>query len=104
LLLEGEGHEVEVALDGAAALARGRAFHPEIVLCDLGLPGMDGYDVARAMRADAAFRGAYLVALSGYARAEDRQRSAAAGFDRHLAKPPSDEDLHGILAEGPRAA
>jgi two-component system CheB/CheR fusion protein len=97
-----DGHEARVAYDGATGLAVAREFHPEIVFCDIGLPGMDGYEVARAMRADDELSGAYLVALSGYARAEDRERSARAGFDCHLAKPPSTEDIERVLAGAPR--
>jgi CheY-like chemotaxis protein len=67
------------------------------VLCDIGLPGMDGYQVARAFRADEALRAARLVALSGYALPEDLRRAAEAGFERHLAKPPSLEELEGVL-------
>jgi CheY-like chemotaxis protein len=68
------------------------------VLCDIGLPGMDGFEVARAFRADPALKGAFLVALSGYALPEDVQRASQAGFERHLAKPPSLEKLEQMLA------
>jgi CheY-like chemotaxis protein len=70
------------------------------VLCDIGLPGMDGYQVARAFRADEALKGTYLVALSGYALPEDLQRAQEAGFDRHLAKPPSIQKIEEALASG----
>jgi two-component system CheB/CheR fusion protein len=89
LLLEMQGHEVQIASDGADALTMTRTFAPHIVLCDLGLPTMDGFEVARAMRADPALRHHYLIALSGYARPEDVERSREAGFDGHLAKPVS---------------
>jgi CheY-like chemotaxis protein len=72
---------------------------PEIVLCDIGLPGMDGYAVARAFRADETLKDAHLVALSGYALPEARQRAFEAGFARHLAKPPSVEALEQLLSE-----
>jgi CheY-like chemotaxis protein len=87
-----------VAHDGASGVALAREMHAEIVFCDLGLPGMDGYQVARALRADAEIAGAHLVALSGLARGKDREQSAAAGFDCHLAKPPSEQDIERILA------
>lgn len=103
-LLELTGHEVRTAYDGPAGIAIARHFEPDIVLCDIGLPEMDGYAVARAMRADPALGGTYLVALSGYARSEDRRRSAEAGFDTHLAKPPRIEALEHLIAETPRPA
>ncbi len=68
------------------------------MLCDIGLPGMDGYEVARRLRADPALASCLLVALSGYALPDDVARATAAGFDRHLAKPPSLEALDDLLA------
>ncbi len=100
-LLECDGHEVRAAYDGATGLALAAELRPEIVFCDIGLPGMDGYEVARAIRAEAELAGTYLVALSGYARPEDRQRSAQAGFDFHLAKPPSAEEVQRVLSLRP---
>jgi two-component system CheB/CheR fusion protein len=97
-----QGHEAQVAYDGATGLALARDFRPDVVICDIGLPGMDGYDVARAMRADEACKGSYLVALSGYARPEDRKRAVEAGFDYHLAKPPHPQDLRRVVATRPR--
>jgi two-component system CheB/CheR fusion protein len=99
--LEFSEHEVEVAHNGPAGLAKARARKPEVVLCDIGLPGMDGYEVARAFRADATLKGAYLVALSGYALPEDVQRAAEAGFDQHLAKPPNLDSLEQTLSRAP---
>ena len=102
LLLEMEGHCVQVASDGASGLARARTFGPEIVLCDLGLPGMDGFAVARAIRAEPALHDCYLVAISGYARPEDIKQSRAAGFDGHLAKPVNLAALHAVFAAAAR--
>jgi PAS domain S-box-containing protein len=99
--LEIDGHAVEVAKSGSDGLSRARRFQPEVVLCDIGLPGMNGYDVARAFRADPDLRATMLVALSGYAQAEDVERARGAGFDRHLAKPASIDNLKRIL-EAPR--
>ncbi|HEY6098951.1 MAG TPA: ATP-binding protein [Anaeromyxobacter sp.] len=99
--LELGGHVVAVAYDGAEGVARAREFRPEVVLCDIGLPGTDGYAFARALRADCAFRGVVLLALSGYARPEDVQRATQAGFDGHLAKPASLERLEAALATAP---
>jgi CheY-like chemotaxis protein len=81
------GHSCEAVHDGQAAVARARERHPDVVLCDIGLPGMDGYAVARAFRADAGLRDVRLVAVSGYAQPEDRERAVRAGFDAHVAKP-----------------
>ncbi|ABS24743.1 PAS domain-containing protein [Anaeromyxobacter sp. Fw109-5] len=87
-LLVLDGHEVAVAHDGEAAVERIGALRPEIVFCDIGLPKLDGYGVARACRDDPGTRGAYLVALTGYALPDDLRRATEAGFDEHLAKPP----------------
>lgn len=87
LLLEIGGHQVEVVATGEAGLNAARRFRPDLVLCDIGLPGMDGYAVARALRANGETDGICLVALSGYGRDEDRRRALEAGFDLHLTKP-----------------
>jgi CheY-like chemotaxis protein len=92
-LLQVFGHEAQVAYDGPSAVEKARANPPDVVLCDIGLPGMSGYDVARAMRAEPALRGARLVAISGYAQPEDLAKAAEAGFDRHVAKPPAPGDI-----------
>jgi PAS domain S-box-containing protein len=97
-VLEFGEHEIAVAYNGPEGIAKAREFRPEVVLCDIGLPGMDGFEVARAFRADEGLKGTYLVALSGYALPEDLQRAAEAGFDRHLAKPPSLEKIEEALA------
>ncbi|HEY6004950.1 MAG TPA: ATP-binding protein [Anaeromyxobacter sp.] len=96
--LEMAGHVVAVAYDGPEGIATAHQFRPEVVVCDIGLPGMDGYAVARALRGDDAFRGVLLLALSGYALPEDARRSAQAGFDAHLAKPASPERLEEVLS------
>jgi PAS domain S-box-containing protein len=100
-VLELDGHQVQVARNGPEGLAKARAFQPEVVLCDVGLPGMDGYEVARACRSDEALSGLFLVALTGYALPDDRERAQQAGFQRHLAKPPSFEELQQLLAQAP---
>jgi CheY-like chemotaxis protein len=97
-LVELLGHEVEIARDGVAALTRARAHPPDIVLCDIGLPGMSGFEVARVFRADPALRHARLVAVSGYALPEDRQEAAEAGFERHVAKPADPDEIERLLA------
>jgi signal transduction histidine kinase len=97
-LLRLEGHDVRIANDGASALALVPAFAAEVVLCDIGLPGMNGYDVAAQLRARADCAGMRLVALSGYGQAEDRRRSKEAGFDFHLTKPVEPDALLALLA------
>jgi signal transduction histidine kinase/CheY-like chemotaxis protein len=103
-VLEFAEHEVEVAYDGPAGIDKARTFKPEIVFCDIGLPGTDGFDVARAFRADDALKGAYLVALSGRALPEDTHQAREAGFDLHLAKPPDLDGLERAMVRAPAAA
>jgi two-component system CheB/CheR fusion protein len=100
-VLEFGEHVVEVAHNGMDGLARARQFQPDIVLCDIGLPGMDGYEVARAFCAEEALKGVFLVALSGYALPEDLQRARKAGFARHIAKPPSMDQIADLLENAP---
>jgi CheY-like chemotaxis protein len=97
-LVEAFGHQVHVARSGDEALAHARLDPPDVVLCDIGLPGMTGYDVARAFRSDPVLRHTRLVAVSGYAQAEDRREAAEAGFDRHFGKPPDPNELERLLA------
>jgi signal transduction histidine kinase/CheY-like chemotaxis protein len=92
------GHSVEAVHDGSAALARARERRPDVVLCDIGLPGMDGYEVARAIRADSSLSGIRLVAVSGYAQPEDRERAASAGFDAHVAKPADPSVIERLIS------
>jgi PAS domain S-box-containing protein len=104
MLLTARGHDVEVAYDGEEGLARAKARHPEVVLCDVGLPGMSGLDVARAMRSDPELRHARLVAQTGYGRAEDVEDALSAGFDAHLRKPIDLDRLTELLADAARDA
>jgi PAS domain S-box-containing protein len=105
-VLELAGHVVAVAYSGPEGLKEARSFRPDVVICDIGLPEMDGYAVARAMRADAELGGVALVAVTGYAQPEDIANARAAGFSAHLAKPPSIEALAKVLeaARSPTAA
>jgi PAS domain S-box-containing protein len=100
-VLELEGYRVAVTNSGAEGIARAHEFTPDVVLCDIGLPGIDGYGVARALRRDPAVASAMLVALTGYAQPEDRQKAREAGFDAHFAKPPDLSALHRLLAATP---
>ncbi|HAN99666.1 MAG TPA: hypothetical protein DCQ98_20565 [Planctomycetaceae bacterium] len=94
-------HTVETAHDGRTALSILSRFRPDIAFFDIGLPEMDGYDLARAARATEAGRAAVLVALTGYGQDEDRRRALAAGFDLHLIKPASLDRLTALLAALP---
>jgi CheY-like chemotaxis protein len=98
LLLSLDGHEVRTAFDGPDALAVAEAFQPEVVLLDIGLPGMDGYEVAKQMRNLPGLQKALMIAVTGYGQADDRARSKAAGFDHHLVKPVDPEILSALLA------
>ncbi|MDR3636722.1 MAG: PAS domain S-box protein [Isosphaeraceae bacterium] len=97
------GQETRVAFDGPSALALTTSFRPEVVLLDIGMPGMDGYQVARRLRDDPASRKATLVALTGWGQENDRRRSKMAGFDHHLVKPVDLEDLRTILRAQPES-
>ena len=97
-VLELEGHSVQYAYDGAEAIEAALALQPEVVLLDIGLPGMDGYEVARRLRMAPATSSAVLVALTGYGPAEDRARSKAAGFDHHFVKPADLSTLIALVA------
>jgi signal transduction histidine kinase/CheY-like chemotaxis protein len=98
-VLELAGHEVAVAYEGPAGVEAAREFHPEVVLCDLGLPGMDGYAVAAELRRDPATAATRLIAVSGYGQDEDRRRSLEAGFDRHLIKPVDLVELQRLIGD-----
>jgi PAS domain S-box-containing protein len=97
LLLEMSGHQVRTASDGFAALVVAGEFRPEVVLLDIGLPGLDGYEVARRLRADPTFTGMRLIALTGWGQDTDRERSSQAGFDLHLVKPVDPAELRRVL-------
>jgi len=98
-LLRMHAHEVGVAFDGPSALEVAESFRPEVVLMDIGLPGMNGYQVARSLRASGC--AARLVALTGYGQPQDSQRALEAGFDEHLVKPVELAVVQRILADSP---
>ena len=98
LLLEGLGHRVLLAYDGAEALATAQQHAPEVVFLDIGLPTLNGYEVARLLRQDPAHREVLLVALTGYGQHSDRMRARDAGFDHHLVKPVYPSAVAQILA------
>jgi two-component system, sensor histidine kinase len=99
IFLTDKGHEVELAVTGPQGLEKARQFLPQIVLCDIGLPGLDGYSVARQLRQEQGSDKMFLIAVSGYGQEEDQERAKTAGFDAYLVKPISLKDLERLLAE-----
>jgi PAS domain S-box-containing protein len=100
MLLECAGHEVATAVDGPAGLAQLERFQPDVAVIDIGLPGIDGYEVARKVRAIPRSRGLRLIAVTGYGQAEDRRKALDAGFDLHITKPVDPDRLVQLLAAG----
>ncbi len=98
MLLRLQGHEVRVAHDGPTALQMATDYRPEMVFLDIGMPGMDGYEVARRLRSQPGLESVRLAALTGWGQEEDRRRSKEAGFDQHLVKPPEPQALDEVLA------
>ncbi len=101
MLLKLAGQEVRVAYDGPAALRQAIDFRPQLVLLDIGMPGMDGYEVCRRIRRESSLHRATVVALTGWGQDEDRRRSHEAGFDHHIVKPVEPSSLHRLLDELP---
>jgi two-component system CheB/CheR fusion protein len=99
-ILKLEGHEVRAARDGEEGLAAIHRDPPTVALVDIGLPNLDGYELARRVRASENGKAVYLVALTGYGRGEDRKKVADAGFDEHLVKPLKRGDLEQVLTRG----
>jgi CheY-like chemotaxis protein len=97
MLLEYEGHAVAVANSGRTALELVESFRPHIALVDIAMPEMDGYEVARCIRAQASGSRIYLVALTGWARLDDKAKALAAGFDLHVAKPVDVQKLDHLI-------
>jgi signal transduction histidine kinase/CheY-like chemotaxis protein len=98
-LLEVQGHAVSVEYDARGALARARSEHPDVLLLDIGLPDMDGYELARRLRAQPENARATLVALSGYGQNQDRAEAQQAGFDHYLVKPADLNEVNEVLAQ-----
>jgi CheY-like chemotaxis protein len=102
LILELAGHQVTIAPDGGAGLTAARRVHPEVVLCDIGLPGgISGYEVAQAFRADPELASSQLIALTGHGLEEEHVRAMEAGFDLHVTKPIEVAALQALLADLP---
>jgi len=100
LLLERNGHDVRTAYTGLTGVETAREFRPQVIICDIGLPGMDGYEVARVLRGAYAGDPLKLIALTGYGRKEDQARTAAAGFNMHMTKPIDFQILRKALTDG----
>jgi len=98
-LLKNLKHDVRICYDGRPALSEAIAYHPQVVLLDLGLPGMDGFQLALAMRSEPSLAGVHLIAISGYGQEEDRKRSHEVGFHHHLLKPVEFPHLTQILTD-----
>jgi CheY-like chemotaxis protein len=98
MLMQALGHEVRKAYDGSAVIETALAYRPHVMLLDIGLPGLDGYQLAAQVRAHPALQDVVLVALTGYGDESARQRSLEAGFDHHLTKPGDLKKLKQVLA------
>jgi CheY-like chemotaxis protein len=98
LLLSLHGHEVIIARDGAQAIAAALHERPHFILLDIGLPGVNGYEVAATLRQQASCKDTVIIAVTGYGQAEDRRRSFAAGIDHHLLKPVDSDVLIGLMS------
>ncbi len=94
-----QGYEVRVAHDGSTALEIATTFRPDLIFLDIGMPGMDGYEVARRVRETPGLERTILTALTGWGQQEDRRRTSEAGFDHHLVKPPEPKAVESVLAE-----
>ena len=100
MLLQSHGHEVRTAYDGPDAVEIAREYRPDVVLLDLGLPQINGYEAARQIRGLSLGEPVLLIAITGWGHSENRQRTSEAGFDHHLVKPVDPETLLQLLAPG----
>jgi CheY-like chemotaxis protein len=101
-LLTRAGHQIVLAHDGAQALDRVRETMPQAIVLDIGLPGMDGFEVVRQVRRESGSAGTLIIAVTGYGQDDDRNRALSAGFDHHLTKPVNLDELKRLLADGVR--
>jgi CheY-like chemotaxis protein len=101
-LLQIHGHDVRIAYDGPTGLDEAKNSKPDVVLLDIGLPGMDGYQLAAQLRRDETVKNATLIAISGYGQEEDLRLAKEAGFDHHLVKPIISDELIRLLEESER--
>jgi two-component system, OmpR family, response regulator len=100
MLLRFEGHEVDFAINGYAAIDAAERFRPDVVLLDLGLPGLDGFEVCKWLKRHPALERARLIAVTGYGTEADRDRARAAGFEHHLVKPYDPKELLSLVRGG----
>jgi CheY-like chemotaxis protein len=98
-LLEALGHDAISAEDGSVGIRKAKEMKPDVILCDIGLPGINGYEVAEQIRSDEELKNTFMIALSGYAQQRDIERAKEAGFRRHLAKPVQLDILKLALGE-----
>jgi CheY-like chemotaxis protein len=97
--MEHEGHAVHAAKDGPGAVDLALEIRPEVIICDIGLPGFDGYEVARRIRATDGFSGCLLIAVTGYGQPQDKSSAESAGFDCHFVKPVNRQQLIRTIAQ-----
>lgn len=93
------GHMTISSLNGQDGIKKAKDYQPDAIICDIGLPGLNGYEVAQLLRKDKDLKEVFLVALSGYAGPDDLKRSREAGFNRHLSKPADISSIERVLAE-----
>jgi len=96
--LQEQGHEAEIAFDGPSGIEAAKQFRPELVLCDLNLPGLDGFEVLKALKSDSALNAIKVAAITGFDEEQQKERTKKAGFDAHLVKPVSMEQIAGLIA------
>jgi CheY-like chemotaxis protein len=99
-LLRISGHDVRTAYDGPSGVLAARAFAPKVVLLDIGLPGFDGYEVARRLRYEPTLHNVIIIAITGYGTDQDRKNCVAAGIDYHMVKPVEYDQIRKILEPG----
>ena len=98
MMLQTFGHEAQAAYSGQSALDMAVEYHPDVVLLDIGLPKMDGYEVARRLREHPQTKEVWIIAVTGYGQESDRHRTQETGFDHHLVKPVNARKLQALLA------
>lgn len=98
-IIELMGHEAEAATSGLEGIVKAKARHSDVIFCDIGLPGMNGYEIARSIRSDNDLNGVYMIALSGYSGLKDIELAIESGFNKHVAKPVDINTIERIILE-----